>query len=169
MPKLKKTLDPIRGKKRVRELTLTPGGQNVLVKKIIEDFCPIFTPGAKPLYVGDTGDKFAYFDSEALKALGVSIKTYGKMPDVVIHHATKGRLVLIEALTTRGPIDPRRRLELQRLFKGGTGGCVYVTASLTRKDLLGYLNDIAWGTEVWVAESPTHLIHFNGGRLLGPA
>lgn len=103
------------------------------------------------------------------KALGVSIETHGKMPDVVIHHETKGWLVLIEAVTTHGPIDPKRRLELQRLFKGWTGGCVHVTASLTRKDLLEYFNDIAWGTAVWVAESPTHLIHFNGERFLGPA
>lgn len=141
----------------------------MLVKKIIEDFCPNFTPGAKPLYVGDTGDKFAYSDSEALKALGFSIETHGKMPDVVIHHEKKGWLVLIEAVTSHGPIDPKRRLELQRLFKGGTGGCVYVTASLTRKDLLAYFNDIAWETVVWVAETPTHLIHLNGERFLGPA
>jgi hypothetical protein len=25
-----------------------------------------------------------------------------------------------------------------------------------------------WETEVWVAGSPTHLIHFNGERFLGP-
>ena len=27
------------------ELKITAGGQNVLVKKIVEDFCPRFTPG----------------------------------------------------------------------------------------------------------------------------
>jgi len=31
-----------------------------------------------------------------------------------------------------------------------------------------YLAEIAWETEVWVADSPTHLIHFNGQRFLGP-
>ncbi len=31
-----------------------------------------------------------------------------------------------------------------------------------------YLGEIAWETEVWVADAPTHLIHFNGERFLGP-
>jgi hypothetical protein len=37
-----------------------------------------------------------------------------------------------------------------------------------RRAMLKYLNDISWETEVWVADSPTHLIHFNGERFLGP-
>jgi hypothetical protein len=31
-----------------------------------------------------------------------------------------------------------------------------------------YLGEIAWETEVWVADAPSHLIHFNGERFLGP-
>ena len=34
--------------------------------------------------------------------------------------------------------------------------------------MVKYLNDISWETEVWVADAPTHLIHFNGERFLGP-
>jgi adenine-specific DNA-methyltransferase len=34
--------------------------------------------------------------------------------------------------------------------------------------MVKYLGDIAWETEVWVAEAPSHLIHFNGERFLGP-
>ena len=34
--------------------------------------------------------------------------------------------------------------------------------------LEGIVAEIAWETEVWVAESPDHLIHFNGERFLGP-
>jgi BsuBI/PstI restriction endonuclease domain len=30
------------------------------------------------------------------------------------------------------------------------------------------LDEISWETEVWVADSPAHLIHFNGERFLGP-
>ena len=29
-----------------QEIRLSPGGQNVLVKKIVDDFCPLFTPGS---------------------------------------------------------------------------------------------------------------------------
>ena len=31
-----------------------------------------------------------------------------------------------------------------------------------------YWNELAWETEVWVAENPDHLIHLNGSRFLGP-
>jgi hypothetical protein len=149
-------------------ITLSPGGQNVLVQKIVDEFCPCFTPGAKPLYVGDTAEKWAYFDEEAFKALSVAVEAHGKMPDVVVYHEAKGWLVLVEAVTSHGPVDPKRRQELKELFKDCKAGLVFVTAFLTRRDLVKYLGDIAWETEVWVAESPTHLIHFNGERFLGP-
>jgi hypothetical protein len=150
------------------KITLSPGGQNILVKQIVEEFCPRFTPGAKPIYVGDTEDKWAYFDEARLKALGVTIQTHGKMPDVVVYHEAKGWLVLVEAVTSHGPVNPKRRQELKRLFKASKAGLVFVTAFLTKRNVTKYLGDIAWETEVWVAETPSHLIHFNGERFLGP-
>jgi hypothetical protein len=151
-----------------QKIRLSPGGQNVLVKKIIDDFCPLFTPGGNVVYVGDTQAKWAYFDSAALAVLGVEIQEHGKMPDVVVHHVEKNWLVLIEAVTSHGPVNPKRRQELKELFSRSTAGLVFVTAFLDRRAMLKYLNDISWETEVWVAESPTHLIHFNGERFLGP-
>jgi len=91
-----------------RKITLSPGGQNVLVEKIITDFAECFTPDGIPLYVGDTGDKFAYFDKEALAALGVEVEVHGKMPDVIIHDTDRDWLVLVEAVTSHGPINPKR-------------------------------------------------------------
>jgi hypothetical protein len=151
-----------------QKIRLSPGGQNVLVKKIIDDFCPLFTQGGRVIYVGDTQAKWAFFDLEALALLGVEIQEHGKMPDVVVHQVEKNWLILIEAVTSHGPIDPKRRLELKELFSVSTAGLVFVTAFLDRKAMLKYLNDISWETEVWIAESPTHLIHFNGERFLGP-
>jgi hypothetical protein len=151
-----------------REIRLSPGGQNVLVKRIIDDFCPLFTPGGYVIYVGDTQAKWAYFDSDALAALGVEIEEHGKMPDVMVHHVEKNWLVLIEAVTSHGPVNPKRREELKELFSGSNAGLVFVTAFIDRRAMLKYLSDISWETEVWIAESPTHLIHFNGERFLGP-
>ena len=150
------------------EIRLSPGGQNVLVKRIIDDFCPLFTPGGYVIYVGDTRAKWAYFDADALAALGVEIEEHGKMPDVVVHHVEKNWLVLIEAVTSHGPVNPKRRQELKELFSGSNAGLVFVTAFIDRRAMLKYLSDISWETEVWMAESPTHLIHFNGERFLGP-
>ncbi len=28
--------------------------------------------------------------------------------------------------------------------------------------------DVAWETEVWIADNPDHLVHFNGHKFLGP-
>jgi hypothetical protein len=91
-----------------------------------------------------------------------------KMPDVVVYYSEKNWLVLIEAVTSHGPVNPKRRRELKALFSGSMAGIVFVTAFLDRKAMVKYLNDISWETEVWIAESPTHLIHFNGERFLGP-
>jgi hypothetical protein len=149
-------------------IALSPGGQNVLVEKIITEFCPRFTPGGKLIYIGDTAEKFAYFDVDFLAGLGVSIEPHGKMPDVVVHYAEKDWLVLIEAVTSHGPVSPKRHIELQELFGKAQVGLVFVTAFLTRKEMVRFLGEIAWETEVWVAEAPTHMIHFNGERFLGP-
>ena len=150
------------------ELKITAGGQNVLVKKIVEDFCPRFTPGGVVVYVGDTGDKQRHIEPGYFEQLGVKLDEHGKIPDVVVHLPEKNWLVLIEAVTSHGPISLKRHNELKELFKGARAGLVFVTSFLTRRAMTKYLADIAWETEVWVAEAPSHIIHFNGERFLGP-
>jgi adenine-specific DNA-methyltransferase len=151
-----------------KKITLSPGGQNVLIEHIVTDFCERFTPGGHVVYVGDTDEKFAYFDKAFLKKLGIDVEAHGKMPDVVVYHRRKKWLVLIEAVTSHGPVDPKRRGELKRMFKAAKPGLVFVTAFLDRKAMVRYLGDISWETEVWIADTPDHLIHFNGERFLGP-
>ena len=90
------------------------------------------------------------------------------MPDVVVHDRGRQWLLLIEAVTSHGPVNPKRHRELKELFGSATVGLVFVTAFLDRKTLTKYLSDIAWKTEVWVADAPSHLIHFNGVRFFGP-
>jgi adenine-specific DNA-methyltransferase len=151
-----------------KKITLSPGGQNILVEKIIKGFCELFTPGGTLVYVGDTDEKWAYFDEPLLESLGVTIETHGKMPDVVVYVQARNWLILIEAVTSHGPVNPKRRIELKRLFKDAKAGLVFVTAFVDRHTMTKYLGDISWETEVWVADAPTHLIHFNGERFLGP-
>ncbi len=90
------------------------------------------------------------------------------MPDVIAYIEKKNWLVLIEAVTSHGPVDAKRRNELKALFKSSRAGLVFVTAFLDRRSMVKYLSDISWETEVWVADAPSHLIHFNGERFLGP-
>jgi adenine-specific DNA-methyltransferase len=151
------------------EILLSPGGQNVLVKKIWDEFCSRFTPGGQLVYLGDAEDKQAYADTAVFEQLGITPPDeHGKIPDVVVYFTEKNWLVLIEAVTSHGPINPKRKIELEELFKNQKTGLVFVTAFLTRKDMLRYLSEIAWETEVWIAETPDHMIHFNGEHFLGP-
>lgn len=150
------------------EVKITAGGQNTLIKQIIEEFCPRFTPGGSVVYLGDAGDKFRIYEREFLEKLGNVIDEHSKMPDVVIYLENKNWLVLVEAVTSHGPINLKRNNELKELFKGSKAPLVFVTAFPTRRIMVKYLQEIAWETEVWVAEAPSHLIHFNGERFLGP-
>lgn len=148
--------------------SLSPGGQNILIEHVILDFCTRFTPGGTLIYVGDTGEKFGYFDDQALANLGVMVEEHGKMPDVIVHDAERDWLVLVEAVTTHGPVNPKRHEELKALFRASRAGLVFVTAFLDRSAMGAYLREIAWETEVWIADAPDHLIHFDGERFLGP-
>jgi hypothetical protein len=150
------------------EINLSPGKHNELIRAIIEDFAPRFAPGSVLVYLGDTGDKWGYFDLPWLTELGVSVDSHGKMPDVVLHYIAKNWLLLVESVTSHGPVDGKRHDELTKLFAGSKAGLVYVTAFPNRAIMGRYLGEIAWETEVWVADAPSHLIHFNGERFLGP-
>jgi BsuBI/PstI restriction endonuclease domain len=149
-------------------MALSPGGQNILIKKMVEDFCAYFTPGGQVLYIGDADTKWALFMQGALEKLGVSVDQHGKMPDLVVHMQDRRWLVLLEAASSHGPVDAKRYRELAALFSNSTDGLVYVSCFPSRQEMRKFLADIAWETEVWCADNPTHLIHFNGERFLGP-
>jgi diadenosine tetraphosphatase ApaH/serine/threonine PP2A family protein phosphatase len=150
------------------QIHLSPGEHSELIRLIVEEFGPRFAPGGELIYAGDTGAKMGYFDKGRLEALGVTVDSHGKVPDVVIHYAERNWLLLIESVTSHGPVDAKRHEELMHLFAESSAGLVYVTAFPTRATMARYLPEIAWETEVWVADAPTHLIHFNGERFLGP-
>ena len=149
-------------------IRLSPGAHSVLIKAIIEEFAPRYVPGGVLIYAGDTGDKWGYFDKELLTKLGVAVDGHGKMPDVVLYYPEREWLLLVESVTSHGPVDGKRHEELARLFAKSTAGIVYVTAFPSRAVMARYLGEIAWETEVWCADAPSHLIHFNGARFLGP-
>ncbi len=151
-----------------KEITLSPGAHSILIKEIIDQFAPRFAPGSTVVYVGDTGDKWGYYDKELLSSLNVFVDSHGKMPDVVLYFAEKNWLLLIESVTSHGPVDGKRHGELAKLFESSKAPLVYVTAFPSRSIMSAYLSAIAWETEVWCSDAPTHLIHFNGSRFLGP-
>jgi hypothetical protein len=142
--------------------------QRLLIKAVIEKFCPRFVPGATVVYIWGPQDKFPHLDADHLRRLGVVIPAPAKMPDLVILDTKRNWLFLIEAVTSAGPVDGKRRRELKDLFAGCKAGLLFVTAFSTREIMRSFLTYISWETEVWIAEDPEHLIHFDGERFLGP-
>lgn len=149
-------------------IQLSSGGQNILIKDILENFCPRFTPEGLVLYVGDAGNKFIINETQKFREMGIELDPHGKMPDIVIYYKRQDWLVLIEAVTSHGPVNLKRHNELKQLFQSSHKGLVFVTAFPSRKEMTRYLAEISWETEVWVADQPDHMIHFNGERFLGP-
>ncbi len=63
-----------------------------------------------------------YFDEKLLAKLGVRAIFHGKMPDVVLFCPDKNWLLLVESVTSHGPVDAKRHAELAELFAGSTAG-----------------------------------------------
>lgn len=150
------------------DFSFSAGKHNELQKAIIEDFAPRFAPNAECLYVGDTIEKDLVKNVEKLSELGFEITLHDKMPDVVLYREDKNWIYFVESVTSVGPLNPKRILEIEELTKNVSAGKIYVTAFLDFKTYKKFAEELAWETEVWIAEMPEHMIHLNGDRFMGP-
>lgn len=150
------------------ELSFLKGPHNQLQKSVIEEFLPRFGFGAEVLYVGDTAKKFSWIKENKLQGLKFFDLKNAKLPDIVAYSETKNWIYLIEAVHSANPMTPERRLVLAELMLECTASPIYVTAFLDTFTFRKFAADIAWETEAWIASDPTHLIHFNGEKFLGP-
>ena len=151
-----------------QEFSFSPGKHNELQKAIIEEFAPRFAPNSECLYVGDTIEKDLVKNVAKLTELGFEITLHDKMPDVVLYREDKDWLYFVESVTSVGPMDPKRILEITEMTKNVTAGKIFVTAFLDFKTYKRFSENLAWETEVWIAEMPEHMIHLNGDKFLGP-
>lgn len=150
------------------DLMFSSGRHNDLQKLIIEIFLPIYGYGAKVLYVGDTAKKNLFIDMEGLEKINFFELAHENLPDIVAYSAEKNWLFLIEAVTTVNPITELRRSSLMRSAAACTADLIFITAFPDRNTYRTFSKDIAWETEVWIADAPEHMIHFNGDKFLGP-
>lgn len=150
------------------DFSFSAGKHNELQKAIIEEFAPRFAPNSECLYVGDTIEKDLVKNINKLEKLGFEITLHDKMPDVVLYREDKDWIYFVESVTSVGPMDPKRILEIEEMTKNVKAGKVYVTAFLDFKTYKRFSADLAWETEAWIAEMPEHMIHLNGDRFMGP-
>ena len=151
-----------------KDFTFSPGKHNQLQKAIIEEFAPRFAPNSECLYVGDTTQKDMVKEIDKLSQLGFEITLHDKMPDVVLYREDKNWIYFIEAVTSVGPMDPKRIVEIQSMTSHVSAGKIYVTAFLDFQTFKRFSGQLAWETEVWIADMPDHMIHLNGDKFLGP-
>jgi hypothetical protein len=149
-------------------MAFTTGKHNKLQKLILEEFAPRFAPFSECLYVGDTAEKDLYKDIKKLQSLGFAITLHDKMPDIVLYQADKNWLYFIEAVTSVGPIDAKRIMEIENMTQQVSSGKIYVTAFLDFMTFKYFVDSLAWETEVWIAEWSEHMIHLNGDKFIGP-
>lgn len=149
------------------EFELTPGKHNQLHKEIIEQFAPRFAGGSRLLYVGDTAEKDLKFEELALKNLGFSMTMHDVIPDIVLFDEKRNWLFLIEAVSSVGPMSVDRVSRIKSEYTG-TAGLVFVTAFQEWSVYKKFIGNIAWETEIWIADFPDHMIHMNGDRFMGP-
>lgn len=151
-----------------QDFTFSPGKHNQLQKAIIEEFAPRFAPNSECLYVGDTIQKDLVKNVEKLSELGFEITLHDKMPDVVLYREDKNWIYFIEAITSVGPMDPKRIVEIESMTGNVTAGKIYISAFLDFSTFKKFSEQLAWETEVWIADMPDHMIHLNGDKFLGP-
>lgn len=149
-------------------ILLSPGKHNEVIAAIVEEFASRFAQGSVLLYLGDTENKDIILNNDKLESLGIPINEHSKLPDVVIFDESKNWLYLIEAVTSHGPMSPKRVFELEILLTDCKVGKIYVSAFPDFSEFKRHTSNIAWDTEVWIMEFPEHMIHFNGDRFLGP-
>lgn len=150
------------------DFKFSPGKHNELQKAIIEEFAPRFAENAECLYVGDTIEKDLVKNVDKLTKLGFEITLHDKMPDVVLYREDKNGIYFIESVTSVGPMDPKRILEITEMTKDVSAGKIFVTAFCDFKTYKKFAEELAWDTEVWIAEMPDHMIHLNGDKFMGP-
>lgn len=151
-----------------QEFTFSPGKHNELQKAIIEEFAPRFAPNSECLYVGDTIEKDLVKNVGKLRKLGFEITLHNKMPDVVLYREDKNWIYFIESVTSVGPMEPKRIIEISEMTKNVTVGKIFVTVFQNFTVFKKFVDSLAWETEVWISEMPDHMIHMNGDRFMGP-
>ena len=164
--KKKMTMMPV--KINGSEFQFSAGKHNELQKAIIEEFAPRFAPGSECLYVGDTIEKELVKNVDKLKGLGFEITLHDKMPDVVLYREDEDWIYFVESVTSVGPMDPKRIIEITDMTKAVKAGKIFVTAFLDFATYKKFADSLAWETEVWIADMPDHMIHLNGDKFFGP-
>ncbi|MEP7320105.1 MAG: BsuBI/PstI family type II restriction endonuclease [Panacibacter sp.] len=149
-------------------LQISARKSSYLKKAVIEEFLPRFGKGCEVLCVKDTSSKVLYIEEQKLNDLKFFKLSNEELPDIIAYNNKKNWVYLIEAVYSSGPMSETRVLELKKLLKDCKAYLIFITTFISRTELKKWALDIAWETEVWTADHPDHVIHYNGDKFFGP-
>jgi hypothetical protein len=148
---------------------LAAGPSAVLTKDVVEQMAPRFLAQPAAVLISESARKIGYEDRELLGVLGLEIDASRALPDLVLVDldGDDARLVFVECVITDGPIDQRRKQELEELAAASgfeDERIFYITAFSDRADRVfrSVAATLAWGTFAWFASEPDCLVHWRG-------
>lgn len=143
--------------------SLGPGEHNLLEKSIVEIFSRAFLIEPQVVYLGNTSPRKGFQNRNLMRKLNLPIDTAASLPDVILLSESESHLVIIEAVTSGGPINSIRLEQLQKFTKGPRDlgiKITYVSAFPSRAVFRKFVEDIAWGSSVWIENEPNNIVHF---------
>lgn len=144
---------------------LGPGEHNLLEKSVVEVFGHAFLNEPQVVYLGETSPRKGYQNRTLMRRLNLPIDTAASLPDVILFSETDLHLVIIEVVTSSGPVNSIRLEQLQKFTKGPRKlgiKTTYVSAFPSRAVFRKFVEDIAWGSSVWIENEPNNIVHFEG-------
>lgn len=146
-----------------KTFSLSPGTHNILEKAIVEVFSHAFLNKPQVMYLGDTAPRKGYQNRVLMRRLNLPIDIAESLPDVILFSEHEKHLVIVEAVTSNGPINSIRLEQLQKFTKEPSKlgyKISYVTAFPSRAVFRRFVEDIAWESSVWIENEPNNIVYF---------
>jgi len=151
--------------------SLSSGEHNLLEKSVVAIFGQAFLDKPQTVYLGDAAPRKGYQNRTLMRRLNLPIDTAASLPDVILFSEPESYLVIVEVATSSGPINSIRLEQLHKFTKGPRklGFKVsYVSAFPSRAVFRRFVEEIAWGSSVWIENESNNIVHFQRLRSIKP-
>lgn len=151
-----------------KSFPLSPGEHSLLEKSVVEIFGHAFLRDSQVVYLGDDKPKRSYQNRTLMRRLTLPINIALPLPDVILFSESESHLVIVEAVATSGPVNSIRLEQLQKFTKGPKKlgfKISYISAFPARAVFRKFVEDIAWGSSVWIENEPNNIVHFERIKL----
>jgi len=146
-----------------QSFSLSPGDHSLLEKAVVEVFGEAFLRDPQVVYLGDANPKKSYQNRSLMRKLNFPINIALSLPDVILFSAAETHLVIVEAVSTSGPVNSIRLEQLQKFTRAPRKlgyRISYISAFSSRAVFRKFVEHIAWGSSVWIENEPNNIVHF---------